>query len=214
MSGRPLLPSDNLETMEALRVGMDDLQWEVYRLTVENAKLREDHPVARGQVDYEAELAQAATEWMEALRVKMDDLQWEVYRLTAENANLRENNPVASDQVDYEAELAQARTAATEWMGRTRDLERNLEEKAREAADAEERAGQAETQAAELTDLEGGEDARGQASHRAEEAELRAAVKDREGDLARAQQELGELDAKLEEHERRSRAAREAALQK
>ena len=103
--------------MEVLRVGMDDLQWEVYRLTVENAKLREDHPVARGQVDYEAELAQAATEWMEALRVKMDDLQWEVYRLTAENANLRENNPVASDQVDYEAELAQARTAATEWMG-------------------------------------------------------------------------------------------------
>ena len=214
MSGRPQLPSDNLETMEVLRVGMDDLQWEVYRLTVENAKLREDHPVARGQVDYEAELAQAATEWMEALRVKMDDLQWEVYRLTAENANLRENNPVASDQVDYEAELAQARTAATEWMGRTRDLERNLEEKAREAADAEERAGRAETRAVELTDLEGGEDARGQASHRAEEAELRAAVKDREGDLARAQQELGELDAKLEEHERRSREAREAALQK
>ena len=203
--------------MEVLRVGMDDLQWEVYRLTVENAKLREDNPVARGQVDYEAELAQArtaATEWMEALCVKMDDLQWEVYRLTAENANLRENNLVASYQVDYEVELAQARTAATEWMGRTRDLERKLEEKAREAADAEERAGRAETRAAELTDLEGSEDARGQASYRAEEAELRAAVKDREGDLARAQQELGELDAKLEEHERRSREAREAALQK
>ena len=144
----------------------------------------------------------------------MDELQWEVNRLAAENAKLRANDPEASELVDCAAELERARREAAEWMERAHELERGLEAKTQEAADAEERAERAEAEAVENGAGDLGEEALRAAGGRTETAELRAKVQERDEELARAQRELGTLDARLVEHERQSRATKETLLQR
>ena len=123
--------------------------------------------------------------------MRLDELQWEVNRLGAENEKLRDSNPEVSELLDRETELEGARREAARLTDRMRELERQLEEKTMAVSAAEQRAEQAEARAADN--------------------EVQGAANAREEELARAQRELGELDAKLEEQERRSLVAQEKA---
>ena len=89
--------------MEALRTRVDNLQWEVQRLEVENRKLRERDPAAGERVDREAELesARANVEEM-AERIKTMEQQ-----LADSEAAVTEARHRTSQAVENVAELDQ-----------------------------------------------------------------------------------------------------------
>ena len=86
--------------MEALRTQLDNLQWEIQHLQVENRKLREDHPNATELVDREAEV-ERASKAEAAMRSRVKSL---------------------------EEQLADGATLAAESEGRAADAERKIVE--------------------------------------------------------------------------------------
>ena len=71
--------------MDALRMKVDGLQWEINRLDAENHRLREENPDADERVDLEAKLQQAKSDIVGMSEpVQMYEKQLEELRVSAE----------------------------------------------------------------------------------------------------------------------------------